>query len=87
MRLITASCGTKSRAARDVAPVNQSKFPQRGQVASPGGRDGSSHTMWPQSGHSFGSPSGVRLDDFMARFANSAGKQPTQCGAESPGQL
>ena len=39
---------------------NQSRTPQQGHGASPGGRDGSSRSSWPQTGHRLSSPSGVR---------------------------
>jgi hypothetical protein len=44
---------------------NQSRMPQDGHGASPGGREGSSRRSWPQTGQRFQSPSGVRDAMFM----------------------
>lgn len=41
--------------------------PQLGQGASPAGSDGSMQTAWPQIGHAFGRPSGVRDEIVMER--------------------
>jgi hypothetical protein len=49
-------------------PGNQSKHPQCGHGASPVGCDGSITTSWPQMGHRFGWPSGVRVDGFTTVF-------------------
>src|ERR1051325_9255581 len=42
--------------------MNQSRLPQCGHRASPGGMDGSMRTAFPQTGQLLGAPSGVRED-------------------------
>jgi hypothetical protein len=49
-----------------VGPGNQSRVPQFGHGASPGGREGSKRRACPQTGQSFASPSGVRDEMFIA---------------------
>ena len=80
-RLITSSAKLRNFLER-AKGENQSRWPQCGQGASPGGRDGSICNSFPQTGQRFGSPSGVR-DDGSIR--NSAGPGRVGCGYDLSG--
>ncbi len=69
-----------------VAGPNQSRCPQCGQGASPGGRDGSICRPLPQTGQRFGSPSGVRVDGSMIQFGQrcSSGHGVRKAGKSAP---